>query len=98
MSRARMSGSYIVMRIVNPTYPVAAAQLKEVQAAAASVNVRLILANASVERDFEPAFALLVQERAGALLVAADPFFYSRRDQIVALAAHHAVPAIYEWR
>ncbi len=84
--------------LVNPTYPVAAAQLKEVQAAAASVNVRLILANASVERDFEPAFALLVQERAGALLVAADPFFYSRRDQIVALAAHHAVPAIYEWR
>jgi putative ABC transport system substrate-binding protein len=84
--------------IVNPTYPIAAAQLKEVEAAAASLNVRLIVTNASADRDFEPAFALLIQQRAGALLVAADPFFHSRRDQLVALAARHALPAIYEWR
>jgi putative ABC transport system substrate-binding protein len=84
--------------LVNPTYPVSAAQLKEVQAAAASINVRLIVANASADRDLEAAFALLVQQGAGAVLVAADPFFNSRRDQIVALAARHAVPAIYEWR
>jgi len=83
--------------LVNPTYPVAAAQLKEVEAAAASLNVRLIVSNASADRDFEPAFAL-IQQRAGALFVAADPFFNSRRDQIVALAARYAVPAIYEWR
>jgi putative tryptophan/tyrosine transport system substrate-binding protein len=84
--------------LVNPTFPVAAAQLKEVQAAAASVGVRLIIANASAERDLEPAFALLVQQRSSALMISADPFFNSRRDQIVALAARHAVPAIYEWR
>src|SRR5262245_12838979 len=84
--------------LFNPTYTVAAAQLKEVEAAAASLNVRLIIANASADRDFEPAFALLIQQGAGALLVAADPFFNSRRDQIVALAARHAVPALYEWR
>jgi len=84
--------------LVNPTYPVSAAQLKEVQEAAASINVRLIVANASADRDFESAFALLVQQGAGALLVAADPFFYSRRDQIVGLAARYAIPAIYEWR
>jgi putative tryptophan/tyrosine transport system substrate-binding protein len=83
--------------LVNPTYPVAVAQLKEVEAAAASLNVRLIVTNASADRDFEPAFAL-IQQRAGALFVAADPFFNSRRDQIVALAARYAVPAIYEWR
>ena len=83
--------------LVNPTYPVAAAQLKEVEAAAASLNVRLIVSNASADRDFDPAFAL-IQQRAGALFVAADPFFNSRRDQIVALAARYAVPAIYEWR
>ena len=82
----------------NPTNPVAAAQLKEVQAAAASVDVRLIIANASAGRDFEPAFALFVQQRASALIVSADPFFNSQRDRIVALAARHALPAIYEWR
>jgi putative ABC transport system substrate-binding protein len=69
-----------------------------VQAAAASVGLRPIVANASAERDFEPAFALLVQERPSALIISPDPFFYSRRDQIVALAARHALPAIYEWR
>jgi len=84
--------------LVNPTYPVATAQLKEVQEAAASVGVRLIIANASAERDFEPAFALFVQQRSSALMISSDPFFNSRRDQIVALAARHAVPAIYEWR
>jgi len=84
--------------LVNPTYTVSAAQLKEVQAAAASINVRLIVANASADRDLEAAFALLVQQDAGAVFVAADPFFNTRRDQIVALAARHAVPAIYEWR
>jgi DNA-binding LacI/PurR family transcriptional regulator len=82
--------------LVNPTYPVAAAQLKEVQSAAASINVRLIVTNASADRDFEPAFGLLVQQGADALLVQPDPFFNSRRDQIVALAARYAVPAIYE--
>jgi len=84
--------------LVNPTYPVATGQLKEVQAAAASVDVRLIIANASAGRDFEPAFALFVQQRASALIVSADPFFNSQRDRIVALAARHALPAIYEWR
>ena len=84
--------------LVNPTYPVAAAQLKEVQTAAATVGVQLFVATASAERDFEPAFALLVQQRPSALMISSDPFFYSRRDQIVALAARHALPAIYEWR
>ena len=84
--------------LVNSTYPVATGQLKEVQAAAASVDVRLIIANASDGRDFEPAFALFVQQRASALIVSADPFFNSQRDRIVALAARHALPAIYEWR
>jgi putative ABC transport system substrate-binding protein len=53
---------------------------------------------ASSESEIDAAFASLVQRQAGALLVATDPFFYSRREQIVALAARHAVPAIYEFR
>jgi len=82
----------------NPTYPPAADQLKEVQAAAASVDVRVVVANASDERDFEPAFALLFQQQPSALMISSDPFFYTRREQLVGLVARHAIPAIYEWR
>ena len=54
--------------------------------------------NASSDAEIETAFANIVQARSGALLVGADPFFNSRRGLIVALAARHAIPAIYEWR
>src|SRR4029077_3412242 len=50
------------------------------------------------ESEIDAAFASLVQLQAGALLVAADPFFFGRREQLVALASRHAVPVIYGWR
>jgi len=56
------------------------------------------IANAGNERELEVAFARLVQQRAAALLVTADPFFDTRRDQIVALAAQFKLPAIYQFR
>jgi ABC-type uncharacterized transport system substrate-binding protein len=71
---------------------------REVREAARSLGLQLHILNASSESDFDAAFAALTQLGAGALLVAADSFFYSRRDQLVALAARHAIPAIYEWR
>jgi putative tryptophan/tyrosine transport system substrate-binding protein len=52
---------------------------------------------ANAQSDFEPVFASLIQQQARALLVCASPFFYSRRQQLVLLAARHTVPAIYEW-
>jgi putative ABC transport system substrate-binding protein len=72
--------------------------MKDLQEAARSLGLQLDVLNASTERDLDMAFTTLVQKRAVALAVAADPFFNSRRQQIVALAARPALAAIYEWR
>jgi putative ABC transport system substrate-binding protein len=88
----------VIAVLVNPNYSEAEAQLRDVQNAARSLSLQLHVLNAGTEREIEMAFATLVQQRAGGLVVAADPFFFSRREQLVALAARHAIPAIYEWR
>jgi putative ABC transport system substrate-binding protein len=84
--------------LINPNYQEAAAQAHEVQQAAHVIDRRIQISNASSDRELEPAFATLVQARAAALLVCADPFFDTRRDHIVALAAQHRLPAIYQFR
>jgi len=84
--------------LVNPDYTDAEAQIKEVQEAARTLRLDLPILKASNESDFEAAFATVTEQRAGALLVASDPFLFSRRNQLVALAARHAVPAIYQFR
>jgi putative ABC transport system substrate-binding protein len=84
--------------LVNPNYSGSENQLREVQEAAASLGVQLVIVRANVESDFDAAFSTLVQQRATALLVCASPFFNIRRQQLVVLAARHALPAIYEWR
>jgi putative tryptophan/tyrosine transport system substrate-binding protein len=84
--------------LVNPDYPDAEAQIKEVQGAARTLGLLAHILKASSERDFDTAFSTVIEQRAGALLVASDPFLFSRRSQIVALAARHAVPAIYQFR
>lgn len=83
----------------NPTNPVyAETESKEVRAAASAHDVRLLIENASRASEIETAFEDLVQQRADALLVSSDGFFLTHPGQIVALAAQHAVPAIYGWR
>jgi putative ABC transport system substrate-binding protein len=82
----------------NPNFPAAVANVRESEAAAGAIGKQVVIFNASSDAEIETAFANIVQARPGALLVGADPFFNSRRGLIVALAARHAVPAIYEWR
>ena len=82
----------------NPTNPVyAEAETREVETAARSHGVRLLIVNASSPSEIETAFADLVQQRTDALQVASDGFLLTHPDQIVALAARHAVAAIYAW-
>ena len=84
--------------LVNPTFVGTNSIIDDMQVAARKRGVKLDVLNASSEREFDAAIAGVVQLRAGALIVASDPFFISRRDQLVALVAHHAVPAIYQLR
>jgi putative ABC transport system substrate-binding protein len=84
--------------LVNPNYPDAESQLREVDEAARTLGVQLLVLKATSEGDFDKAFATLIHQRAGALLVASDPFLFSRRDQLIALAARNVVPAIYQFR
>ena len=88
----------VIALLVNPNNPNAERIIRDVQEAARAKGVQLHILKASTESEIDAAFASLVQLHAGALVVGADPFFNSRREQIVALASRHAVPAIYAWR
>jgi ABC-type uncharacterized transport system substrate-binding protein len=81
--------------LVSPTSPTVEAQIREAEIAARNLGIRLVILNASTPSEIERAFAILVEQRVGALLAGADNFFAVQRDQLVALAARHAVPAIY---
>ena len=85
----------VIAMLTNPNSAFAEADATTVQEAARRLNRQLVVVKAGAESEFETAFATLVRQRAGALLVDGDPFFLSRSDQIVVLAAHHAIPAIY---
>jgi putative ABC transport system substrate-binding protein len=88
----------LIAVLVNPNFSPAAANAREVEVAARVTGQKILLLKADSESGIDAAFATIGQMRPGALLVAADPFFNSRRDQIVALAARHTIPAVYEWR
>jgi putative ABC transport system substrate-binding protein len=87
-----------VALLLNPARQYAGEQRRTVEAAAAQARVRLVVVEAATEGEIDLAFASIAERRAGALVVGADPFLFAQRDRIVALAARHRVPAIYEWR
>jgi putative ABC transport system substrate-binding protein len=80
--------------LINPKNPAGEREAQEIEAAARVIGQQIRILYASSESDIDAAFASLVQQRAGALLIGADPFFDSRRNQLVALAGRHAVPTI----
>jgi putative tryptophan/tyrosine transport system substrate-binding protein len=84
--------------LLNPNFQEAAPQAETMQAAAHSLARRLLVLRASTEREIASSFATLTRERVGALVVQNDPFFDSQRNQLVALAARNAIPAIYHIR
>jgi putative tryptophan/tyrosine transport system substrate-binding protein len=84
--------------LVNPNNPRTERIIRVVQEAARARGVQLGIVKAGPVGEFEPAFASLVQLHADALLVGNDPVFFDRRDQLVAVAARHLAPAMYEWR
>ena len=88
----------MIALLVNPNNPYAERIIRDMQQAARVKGVQLHILKAGAESEFEAAFASLAQLQAGALLVGRDAFFISRLEQLVALAARHAVPAMYEWR
>jgi putative ABC transport system substrate-binding protein len=81
--------------LLNPAYSAFDAQLNELRKAAHAVGQQIRPLTASNDQELHAAFASLVEAREGALLVVAEPFFNSRREQIVALAAQYAIPALY---
>ena len=88
----------VVALLINPINPNSERQSKDMQAAARSLGLQLHALHASTERDFDTAFARLVQLRAGALIIGADAFFINQSEQLAALALRHAVPAIATYR
>ena len=88
----------VIAALINPNYAQAQAQEAEVREAARAIGRQIVLVHATTEAEFEPAFARFEQQRADALVVAADPFFNGRRNLLVALAARDRLPAVYEFR
>jgi ABC-type uncharacterized transport system substrate-binding protein len=84
--------------LVNPTNPNAESDTRDVQAAANVLGQKLVVVKGSTDSDLETVFVTLAQQRTGALVVSADPFFVSRRNKLVELAVRQTLPAIYPMR
>jgi putative tryptophan/tyrosine transport system substrate-binding protein len=84
-----------IAALVNPNFQGSQQQLKDVEAAARELGLQLIVLKATTARELETVFATMAKQGAGAFVVGADPLLLAHRDQIVALAARYAIPAIY---
>jgi putative ABC transport system substrate-binding protein len=88
-------GMAVVAVLVNPSNPNTESNVRDIEAAARTMGLRIRFIRASSDQDFDAAFAMIAQQRADALIVSADTVFSSQREQLTALAARHAVPTMY---
>jgi putative tryptophan/tyrosine transport system substrate-binding protein len=84
--------------LINANDPEESSQRADAQDAARRFNLKLVVMNASTEREIDAAFAAFAQQQVGAVIAGSDPFLLSRREQIVSLAARHRMPGIYSVR
>jgi putative tryptophan/tyrosine transport system substrate-binding protein len=88
----------VIGMLVNPTFADAETHVRDVKEAALPLGLRIHVVRARTTDEFDTAFATLVQQKIGALLLANDAFFLSQRRQLISLAARYAMPAVYFWR
>jgi ABC-type uncharacterized transport system substrate-binding protein len=93
-----LPSAMVVGFLTNPTNPASESETRDLQAAARALGIKLPVLNASSENDIDATFSSFVQQRVNAVFVGADAFFTSRRDQLIGLAARHAMPAVYHLR
>ena len=93
--RELVPNAAVIGMLVNPDFPDAESQSKDMKEAARTLALQVHVVNANSEGDFNQAFATFIELKADALLISLDSFFLSRREQLVALAARHKIPAIY---
>jgi putative ABC transport system substrate-binding protein len=84
--------------LVNPNTATAGRQVNELQTAAAALGQQILVLNAGSEKEIDEAFATIVERRVAAVLYATSLIFQVRQEQLIALAARHSIPAMYEWR
>ena len=88
----------MIVELVNPNNPNLETQLRNLQAAGHTVGRRILVLSARTQNEIDAAFARLVEQQAGGLLINTDAFFFSQRDQLIALAKRYAIPAIFDRR
>jgi ABC-type uncharacterized transport system substrate-binding protein len=93
--RELVPAATVIAFLINPNEPTTASQIGDAQAAARLIGQQLTILQAGTDAEIDAAFAALVRQRAGALLIGTGPFFLTRADKLVELAARHAVPTMY---
>jgi len=88
----------LVAALINPKSSTAAWQLKDLQDTARAVDQKILVFQAGTEREIDTVFTSLVEHHLDGLVIGADAFFFSRRDQFVGLATSRSIPTVYPWR